>query len=184
MVNATTIIAHFEILGPSRTLSDPPVRLPYGGMQPADTAWGDVRQGGTGVAIPDPVRRSGRSTRANGGHERVRHLPGSSDDCARVDASRFALPGRLPKYNPERENTFSVSDWQHFCEKDVSIVRRPRPLGLVQWIGASARHTLRPRLIKTGWMPACACWWRFALAEKERLPLAILICSTLRRFHG
>ena len=46
--------------------------------------------------------------------------------------------GRLPKYNPERRKTFSISDWQRVCELASSAFRERELMEIVRWIEDAA----------------------------------------------
>lgn len=52
----------------------------------------------------------------------------------------WALPdnqravGRLPKYNPERRKTFSLSDWRHVCNKADEAFRNRALYAISDWV--------------------------------------------------
>lgn len=56
-----------------------------------------------------------------------------------IIAMRGTLPdsrsrGRLPKYNPERRKTFSLSDWQHVCAFASEALRGREFIEIVEWL--------------------------------------------------
>lgn len=64
--------------------------------------------------------------------------------------------GRLPKYNPERKNTFSTSDWQHVCRLVSGAFRERGLLGIVSWIDGAAGNS-SPRKSNQDGLDACLC---------------------------
>lgn len=64
--------------------------------------------------------------------------------------------GRLPKYNPARKKTFSISDWQHVCGLASGAFRERALRGIVQWIDDAARNT-SPRKSDQDGLDACLC---------------------------
>jgi predicted RNase H-like nuclease len=63
--------------------------------------------------------------------------------------------GRLPKYNPERRKTFSISDWQHVCKKASGAFREFRLAEIVGWIDELPRTS--PRKKDQNGLDACLC---------------------------
>jgi predicted RNase H-like nuclease len=64
--------------------------------------------------------------------------------------------GRLPKYNPGRKKTFSISDWQYVCKR-VSAALGERGLAdIVRWINEADRNTT-PRKADQDCLDACLC---------------------------
>jgi predicted RNase H-like nuclease len=64
--------------------------------------------------------------------------------------------GRLPKYNPERNKTFSPSDWQYVCGQ-ASVAISDRGLKeIVQWIDGIALKA-PPRKCDQDGLDACIC---------------------------
>ncbi len=51
--------------------------------------------------------------------------------------------GRLPKYNPERKKTFSISDWQHVCKRASGAFRDRGLMDIVQWIDVAQNTSPR-----------------------------------------
>ncbi len=64
--------------------------------------------------------------------------------------------GRLPKYNPQRRKTFSLSDWRHVCELALSVFRERGLTGIVAWIEEAAKKT-SPRKADQDGLDACLC---------------------------
>ena len=73
----------------------------------------------------------------------------------------WALPdkratGRLPKYNPDRKRTFSITDWRHVCRL-ASIMFQERGLKeTVAWLDRAARNN-SPRKVEQDALDACVC---------------------------
>ncbi len=64
--------------------------------------------------------------------------------------------GRLPKYNPERKRTFSVSDWRHVCQLTTTAFRERGLVAVVKWLDDIARKTV-PRKSDQDCLDACIC---------------------------
>ncbi len=64
--------------------------------------------------------------------------------------------GRLPKYNPARRKTFSVSDWAHVCRKVAAEFRERHLLGLAAWADAAVSLD-RPKKRDQDKLDACLC---------------------------
>jgi predicted RNase H-like nuclease len=64
--------------------------------------------------------------------------------------------GRLPKYNPDRRSTFSISDWEHVCMRASSALRQHGLVEIVRWIDSAARKAA-PRKHDQDGLDACLC---------------------------
>ena len=64
--------------------------------------------------------------------------------------------GRLPKYNPKRRQTFSISDWKHVCKKTSGEFSERRLVEIVRWIEDATRKT-SPRKSDQDGLDACLC---------------------------
>lgn len=64
--------------------------------------------------------------------------------------------GRLPKYNPERKKTFSISDWQHVCTRALGAFRDRGLMDIVGWLAAAAQKTSPGKRDQDG-LDACLC---------------------------
>lgn len=64
--------------------------------------------------------------------------------------------GRLPKYNPERRKTFSISDWERVCGLASSSFRERGLMEIVRWVDDAARKT-SPRKTDQDGLDACLC---------------------------
>ena len=112
----------------------------HGGMQPANTGKDDI----FGAAAP--VWRF------------LNKFGGAGDPLATASGARvfetypvltmialgWMLPdarptGRLPKYNPERRRTFSLSDWQHVCERLSEVFRDSGLAESARWLDGAVR---------------------------------------------
>jgi predicted RNase H-like nuclease len=75
--------------------------------------------------------------------------------------------GRLPKYNPDRRKTFSISDWQHVCGRASESFRKYGLMQIVSWIEDVAQKSpvLKPDQDK---LDACICLLvAVSLAERK-----------------
>jgi predicted RNase H-like nuclease len=64
--------------------------------------------------------------------------------------------GRLPKYNPERRKTFSISDWQRVCGLASSSFRERALFEIFRWVDDAAGKT-SPRKTDQDGLDACLC---------------------------
>jgi predicted RNase H-like nuclease len=64
--------------------------------------------------------------------------------------------GRLPKYNPDRRKTFSLSDWQHVCGLTSEEFRKRGLNQIFHWIDA-IREKPSPRKLDQDGLDACIC---------------------------
>ena len=64
--------------------------------------------------------------------------------------------GRLPKYNPERRTTFSISDWQHVCQRAAEEYRERRLETAVRWLEDASRKAV-PRKSDQDCLDAYLC---------------------------
>ncbi len=64
--------------------------------------------------------------------------------------------GRLPKYNPKRKKTFSISDWQYVCDLASGVFRDCGLMDIVEWIDHGARNP-SPRKRDQDGLDACLC---------------------------
>ena len=64
--------------------------------------------------------------------------------------------GRLPKYNPERRQTFSISDWKHVCKEASGAFSERGLVEIVRWIEDATRKT-SPRKRDQNGLDACLC---------------------------
>jgi predicted RNase H-like nuclease len=64
--------------------------------------------------------------------------------------------GRLPKYNPTRKKTFSISGWQYVCKQASRAFCDLRLNDIVCWINDAAQNT-SPRKSDQDSLDACLC---------------------------
>ena len=124
MLDQPTIVSNTTGQRPVENIVSSPVGRRYGGVQPANTS----KNAMFGIGAPVWSFLAG--------------FGGPADPLKPVVATRvfetypvlamivlgWTLPdarstGRLPKYNPERRNTFSILDWQHVCNQASSAYR-------------------------------------------------------------
>lgn len=144
------------------------VSLRYGGMQPASIS----RQGMFGAEAPlwpflaafggpaNPLDRFAQSSV-------FETYPVLALIALGGVLSDSRPAGRLPKYNPERKKTSSISDWQHVCKLVSSAVVERRCGSIALWLDGISRKA-PPRKADHDGLDACVCfWWRCTL-PKER----------------
>ncbi len=64
--------------------------------------------------------------------------------------------GRLPKYNPERKKTFSISDWRYVCGRVSDAFHERGLTEIVRWIDGLAGNS-SPRKSDQDGLDACLC---------------------------
>jgi predicted RNase H-like nuclease len=64
--------------------------------------------------------------------------------------------GRLPKYNPTRKKTFSISDWQYVCKQASRAFCDLGLNGIVRWTHEAAQNN-SPRKRDQDSLDACLC---------------------------
>jgi predicted RNase H-like nuclease len=75
--------------------------------------------------------------------------------------------GRLPKYNPARRKTFSISDWRYVCQLASDAFDKHALLDIARWI-SDAGQIASPRKKDQDCLDACLCLLvAFYLAEKK-----------------
>ena len=141
LLDQPTIVGNAAGQRPVENLVASPVSRRYGGMQPANTARKEM------FGEEAPVWRF------------LARFGGPADPLAPVADTRvfetypvlamialgWTLPdsrpaGRLPKYNPERRKTFSISDWQHVCGLASAVFRARGLVGIAQWIDDAGQN--------------------------------------------
>src|ERR1035441_2178549 len=135
LIDQPTIVPNATGQRPVEHIVSSAVSLRRGGMQPANTS----RDGMFCASAPVWNFLS----RFGGAADPRRPIVGTSVYETYPVLAMIALDwlikdsrpaGRLPKYNPDRRKTFSLSDWQHVCGL-ISEEFRKRGLNqIVQWI--------------------------------------------------
>jgi predicted RNase H-like nuclease len=157
LLDQPTIVGNAAGQRPVENLVASPVSRRYGGMQPANTARKEM------FGEEAPIWRF------------LARFGGPADPLAPVADTRvfetypvlamialgWTLPdsrptGRLPKYNPERRTTFSISDWQHVCGLASAVFRVRGLAGIAQWIHDAGGIT-PPRKHDQDCLDACLC---------------------------
>ena len=133
------------------------VSLRYGGMQPSSTA----KEKMFGKAAPVwPFL-----TRFGGPADPLEPISNTrvfeTYPVLAIIALGWMLPdsraaGRLPKYNPERKRTFSISDWQYVCGLASAAFSDRQLMDIVRWINHAARNP-SPRKSDQDGLDACLC---------------------------
>jgi predicted RNase H-like nuclease len=158
LLDQPTIVRNSKGQRPVENLVAALVSRRYGGVQPANTAkiemfgkhapvWRFLAQFG-GVA--DPQEPSTKT-------QVFETYP-----VLTMIALGWMLPdsvrptGRLPKYNPERVQTFSVHDWEHVCQQTLSELDALGLKELPEWLAAQAENR-SPRKADQDQLDSCIC---------------------------
>jgi predicted RNase H-like nuclease len=157
LLDQPTIVKNAAGQRPVENIVGSPVSLRYGGMQPANTAREEMF-GKEAPVWPFLTRFGGPADPLEPiAHTRVFE----TYPVLVMMALGWMLPdsrpaGRLPKYNPERKKTFSISDWQYVCRLASGAFRDCRLMDIVQWINHAARNPSPHKSDQDG-LDACVC---------------------------
>jgi predicted RNase H-like nuclease len=168
LLDQPTIVTNAAGQRPVENIVGSPVSLRYGGMQPANT----TREEMFGKQAPVwPFL-----TRFGGPADPLEPIAETrvfeTYPVLAMIALGWILPnsrptGRLPKYNPDRKETFSTSDWQYVCGLAYSAFRERGLMEIAGWIDTAARKT-SPRKNDQDGLDACLCLLvAFHLAERK-----------------
>lgn len=157
LLDQPTIVKNTRGQRPVENIVGSPVSLRYGGMQPANTA----REEMFGKQAPVwPFL-----TRFGGPADPLEPIADTrvfeTYPVLAMMALGWMLPdsraaGRLPKYNPERKKTFSISDWKYVCGMASTAFSDRRLMDIVRWINHAARNA-SPRKSDQDGLDACLC---------------------------
>ena len=157
LLDQPTIVKNAAGQRPVENLVGSPVSRRYGGMQPANTAKEEM------FGREAPVWPF--LTRFGGPADPLQLVADTrvfeTYPVLAMIALGWTLPdsraaGRLPKYNPERKKTFSISDWQHVCRLASGAFRERGLMVIYEWIEGAARNT-SPRKSDQDGLDACLC---------------------------
>lgn len=142
LLDQPTIVKNSMGQRPVDNIVGSPVSLRYGGMQPANTSKKEMF-GKDAPMWPFLARFGGPA-------EPLEPLASSqvfeTYPVLAIIALGWTLPdsrpaGRLPKYNPQRKKTFSISDWRHVCQLASSAFFELGLLCAVRWLDDAAKST-------------------------------------------
>lgn len=157
LLDQPTIVKNAAGQRPVENLVGSPVSRRYGGMQPANTAKKEFGE-------EAPVWRF--LTRFGGPADPLEPVTDTrvfeTYPVLTMIALGWMLPdsrpaGRLPKYNPKRKKTFSISDWRHVCGLASGAFRERKLAGIVRWIDEVAARNTSPRKSDQDGLDACLC---------------------------
>jgi predicted RNase H-like nuclease len=157
LLDQPTIVKNAAGQRPVENIVGSPVGLRYGGMQPANTAREEMF-GKEAQVWPF-------LTRFGGPADPLVPIAGTrvfeTYPVLSMIALGWMLPdsraaGRLPKYNPGRKKTFSISDWQYVCGLASGAFRGRGLTDIVLWIDAAAQNS-SPRKSDQDGLDACLC---------------------------
>jgi predicted RNase H-like nuclease len=157
LLDQPTIVKNAKGQRPVENIVGSAVSLRYGGMQPANTSRKEMF-GGKAPMWPFLARLGGPADPL-GPVADTRVI--ETYPVLAMIALDWTLPdrraaGRLPKYNPERQRTFSISDWQHVCGLASGAFLERGLTEIVRWIDDSLRKT-SPRKSDQDGLDACIC---------------------------
>lgn len=157
LLDQPTIVKNSTSQRPVESIVGSPVSLRYGGVQPANTSRGEMFGKGA------PLWRF--LTRFGGAANPLEPVSDTRVFETYPVLAMIALDwmlrdprpgGRLPKYNPKRKRTFTISDWRHVCEKSSDAFRNCGLMDIVQWLNSAAHEPL-PKKCDQDCLDACLC---------------------------
>ncbi|WP_027949576.1 DUF429 domain-containing protein [Haliea salexigens] len=139
MLDQPTIVSNAAGQRPVENLVGSPVGRRYGGMQPASRARRDMF--GADAPVWSFLARFGGPANPLGSFTGTRVL--ETYPVLTMIALGWTLndsrpTGRLPKYNPNRRKTFSISDWRKVCQLVSDAFREHGVPRLVDWLDECA----------------------------------------------
>jgi predicted RNase H-like nuclease len=157
LIDQPTIVKNADGQRPVENIVGSSVCRRYGGMQPANTARKEM------FGKEAPVWRF------------LSRFGGAADPLAPVTntcvletypvlamialdwmLSDSRILGRLPKYNPKRKKTFSISDWQYVCNRLFPALHERGLTHLARWVSEVGKHTSPTKPSQDG-LDACLC---------------------------
>jgi predicted RNase H-like nuclease len=157
MLDQPTIVKNAEGQRPVENLVGAPVSLRYGGVQPANTTKKEM------FGKDAPVWRF--LTQFGGAANPLTPLADTrvfeTYPVLALIALGWTLPdvratGRLPKYNPDRKKTFSISDWQHVCKLASAALHERGLKEIAAWLDSITLKTFPHKREQDG-LDACVC---------------------------
>lgn len=157
LLDQPTIVKNTAGQRPVENIVASPVSLRYGGMQPANTA--RKKMFGEEAPLWPFLTRFGGPADPLGPIANTRVF--ETYPVLAIIALGWVLPdsrtrGRLPKYNPERKKTFSISDWRYVCERLSGAFAGRGLMEIVDWIENAARKPSPCKRDQDG-VDACLC---------------------------
>jgi predicted RNase H-like nuclease len=156
LLDQPTIVPNEAGSRPVERIVSSAVSRRYGGMQPAFR--GRTAMFGADAPVWQFLRRFNCETNPGGPCSQTGVF--ETYPVLAMIAWGWMLPdarptGRLPKYNPGRSRTFSVSDWEHVCRLAAASLSASGLAELAEWAGAMAAK--RPRKADQDALDACLC---------------------------
>ena len=157
LLDQPTIVKNAAGQRPVENIVGSPVSLRYGGMQPANTSREEMFGKGAPVwrflirfgGPADPVEPVA-DTRV------IETYPVLAMIVLGWMLPNSRATGRLPKYNPERKQTFSISDWQYVCALSSAAFRASGLMGIARWISDAAQKA-SPSKSDQDCLDSCLC---------------------------
>jgi predicted RNase H-like nuclease len=157
LLDQPTIVKNTAGQRPVESIVGSPVSLRHSGMQPANTA--RVEMFGKAALVWPFLKRFGGSADPMEPIADARVF--ETYPVLTMIALGWMLPdsratGRLPKYNPARRKTFSISDWQYVCGRLLGAFSARGLTDIVHWINRAAQNTSPHKCDQDG-LDACLC---------------------------
>lgn len=157
LLDQPTIVENATGQRPVENLVASPVSRRYGGVQPANTARGEMF--GSGAPVRHFLQRFGGPASPLEPVAGTRVL--ETYPVLTMIALGWTLPdtrptGRLPKYNPERRRTFSLFDWEFVCQQTSCELAARGLQQVVGWLDVIAKKP-SPRKEDQDCLDACLC---------------------------
>src|SRR6266481_217405 len=157
MLDQPSIVNNAKGQRPVENIVGSPVSLRYGGVQPANTSKKEMF--GKDAPVWPFLASFG------GAADPLKSVVGTrvfeTYPVLAMIALGWTLPdaratGRLPKYNPERKKSFSISDWKHVCGRLSAAFRERGLRDIAEWIDNIIRNAT-PRKSEQDCLDAFMC---------------------------
>lgn len=157
LLDQPTIVKNASGQRPVENLVGSAVSRRYGGVQPANTARQDMF-GPDAPMWPFLARFGGPTDPLEALTETwvIETYPVLAMIALGWTLPDLRLTGRLPKYNPTRKKTFSISDWQHVCQLASGAFGERKISGVAGWLERAAQSNA-PRKSDQDGLDACVC---------------------------
>jgi predicted RNase H-like nuclease len=157
LLDQPTIVVNTAGQRPVEGIVCPSISLRLGGMQPSSQS--RVEMFGAAAPVWAFLRRFGGAAdplHLTAGTQVIETYPVLALIALKWLRNGGGLFGALPKYNPQRRKTFTLSDWRFVCECALSFFASHSIPSLTAWLTEAAQKT-DPKKNDQDCLDACLC---------------------------